>query len=316
MTRVKPALSALLLAASAFAAERNLIEGIVVRVNDRILTTRDMNKRMIERAAEMGQAVPAEEIPAFVDEIADELCLLERAAELKIEVASEELDQALKGLREENRLEDDAAFEAMLRTTGLSAEQLRNRVRDTILVRRVLGHEMGSLPITEEELRQLYERHKDSFMVGERVQLEHLVVAVSGQGSDRGAKRAQLERLAAAARADGNFTALVAAEVAAGRGSGGDLGEVMVSDLRPEVRSAVEKLSEGEISAPFESSLGIHIARLVKRLPAAPKPFESVVDQLRDREMARRYRERLSGVVSGLKERYVVETHAELMTRP
>jgi len=316
MTRTTVALSALLLATSAVAAERKLIEGIVVRVNDRIVTTRDMNARMLERAAEQGHAVTAEEIPALVNDVADELCLLERASELKLEVTSEELDQAIKGLREENRLEDQAAFEAMLRSTGLTAEQLRTRVRDTLLVRRVLGREMGTSPITEEELRQLYEREKDSFMIGERMQLEHFIVPLAVDGSDRAAKRGQLERLAAAARTGNNFAALVAEEVAAGRGTGGDLGEVLVSDLRPEVRQAVENLSEGEISAPFESASGLHIVRLVKRIPAAPRPFESVVDLLRDREMGKRYRDRLSGVVSGLKQRYVVETHAEFMAKP
>jgi len=204
----------------------------------------------------------------------------------------------------------------MLRSTGLTAEQLRTRVRDTLLVRRVLGREMGTSPITEEELRQLYEREKDSFMIGERLQLEHFIVPLAVDGSDRAAKRAQLERLAAAARAGNNFAALVAEEIAAGHGTGGDLGEVLVSDLRPEVRHAAENLSEGEISAPFESAAGLHIVRLVKRFPAAPKAFEGVVDLLRDREMGKRYRDKLSGVVSGLKERYVVETHAEFMTKP
>lgn len=308
------ALVAAVLLAVPAAGERQLVEGIVVRVNDRILTTRDMHRRMVERAAETGRQVLASEYGAIVAEVTDELCLLERAAELKMEVTKDEVDQALKQLREDNRVPDDASFRTMLESMGISEQQLRDRMHDTLLVRRVLSREVGTLPLTEEEVRQRYEREKDSFKVGERVRIEHIVLDAAKDQRDEAAKLARLERLAAAVRTGSVFLDLVEREVAEGGAVGGDLGEVLVADLREEVRKAVQDLAEGDVSQPFASTAGFHLVHLVTRIPPTNRPFEEVALALRERELGERYNKRLSGVVSGLKTRYVVEMHPELLT--
>ncbi len=156
-------LTTIILATAAAAAEPHLVEGIVVRVNDRILTTTDIRDRANERAAETGKPVTPDQYPEMIQEAADEMCMLERANELKLEVSSEELNAAIQQLREQNHVPDDAAFEKTLHDLGLTLEGLRARVRDNILVSRLLKHELGDLPITEAELRQRFEREKDKF---------------------------------------------------------------------------------------------------------------------------------------------------------
>ncbi|NCO69444.1 MAG: hypothetical protein GW878_02845, partial [Acidobacteria bacterium] len=126
------------------AADRTLVEGIVVRVNDRILTTRDMQRRVLEREGESGKPVTPADVPALVQEAADELCILERASELKMEVAPEEVTSMVAQLREQNHVADDAAFENSLASMGLTLEALRTRLRETILVNRLLAREAGT----------------------------------------------------------------------------------------------------------------------------------------------------------------------------
>ncbi len=302
-----------LAATAALAAPTQLVEGIVVRVNDRILTTADMRQRAAERAAETGIQVPPTAYPELVQEAADELCILERAAELKLEVSNEEVNAAIKQLRERNNVPDDATFEKMLSGMGLTLDDLKGRVRNNILIQRLLQREVGELPITEEELRQRYEKEKSSFMIGERVHLEHIVFPVLADRSNLDAQLAAARRLAAAARASGDFLTLVKQEVAAGNGSGGDLGTLLLTDLRAEVRDAVATMKPGEISEPFTSSAGVHVVRLVERIAPTVRPFAEVEKDLRERETERRYREHLDSVVAELKKRYIVETHPELL---
>jgi len=302
-----------LVATAALAAPGQLVEGIVVRVNDRILTTADMRQRAAERAAETGIPVPPTAYPELVQEAADELCILERAAELKLEVSNEEVNAAIKQLRDRNNVPDDATFEKMLTGMGLTLDDLKARVRNNILIQRLLQREVGDLPITEEELRQRYEREKSSFMIGERVHLEHIVLPVLADRSDLDAQLAAARRLVAAARASGDFLTLAKQEVAAGRGSGGDLGTLLLTDLRPEVRDAVATMKPGEISEPFTSSAGVHAVRLVERIPPTVRPFSEVEKDLRERETETRYRQHLDSVVAELKKRYIVETHPELL---
>ncbi len=315
MTRkISLMLTSIILATAAAAAERHLVEGIVVRVNDRILTTTDIRDRAKEQAAETGKPVAPDQYPALIQEAADEMCMLERANELKLEVSSEELNAAIQQLREQNHVSDDEAFERQLHDLGLTVEGLRTRVRDNILVSRLLKHELGDLPITEAELRQRFDREKDKFTIGERVHLEHIVLPVAADKSDEAATLAAARRLVAAARAGGDFKALVQQEVKAGRATGGDLGIVLVTDMRSEVRDAIAKLKTGEISEPFESPAGVHVVQVIERIPPAVRPFKEVEDELRESELAERYRAHLSSVVAELKKRYSVETHPELMT--
>ena len=314
-TITRLAVITLMPATISLAADRTLIEGIVVRVNDRILTTADVRQRLAEREAEAGRPMPAEQIPALIQEAADELCILERAAELKLEVAPDELDGAMKQLREQNNAKDDATFEALLHNMGMSLEQLRNRMRDTILVNRLLSREVGSLPVTEAELRQRYERQKEQFRLPERVHLDHLIIPLSKEPGDEERKRAATRRLVAAVRAGEDFKTLVATEVEAGLGNGGDLGVVAVPDLRPEVKEAVAGLKAGEVSEPFKSAAGLHVVRLLERFASGYKPFESVSEELRQQELNERYKNHLTNVVAELKTRFVVETHPELFTR-
>ena len=315
MKRISILVLAVLLATPAVkAGERHFVEGIVVRVNDRILTTADVRQRANELGADTGKTLTADQYADLIQHSVDELCMLERAGELKLEVSSDELTAAIHDLREQNHVPDDAAFEAQLRSMGMTLEGLRARVHDNILVNRLLRREVGDLPITEEELRQRFEREKEQYTIGERVHLEHIVFPVGPEKSDEAAILAAARRFVAAARSGAEFKTLVQREVDAGHGTGGDLGTVLTSDMRTEVREAVGKLKPGEVSDPFMSSAGVHVVRLVERVPPTLKPFSEVEKDLREREFAERSQARFATVVSEVKKRYVVEVHPELMS--
>jgi|WetSurMetagenome_2_1015567.scaffolds.fasta_scaffold108352_1 parvulin-like peptidyl-prolyl isomerase len=296
----------------AAAGERKLVEGIVVRVNDRILTVADMRKRVAERAAESGAPVAPEDYPQVVSEAADDLCVLERAVELKIEVSDEEVSESVKNLREQNKVPTDEQFEQMLKSLGMSVAQLRERMHDQMLINRALGKEMGQMAITDEELRQRYERDKQNFGVPEQVHLQHLVFPVGAASGDEERARADAQRLVAAARSGTDFATLIKQETDSGAASGGDLGTVAVPDLRSEVRDAVAGLKPGQVADPFVSAAGVQVVRLVERIPAGFKPFADVAEELRRREMDQRYRAKMHTVVDDLKKRYIVEVHPEL----
>ena len=108
------------------AADRVLLEGIMVRVNERIVTVSDFSDRV---RSEISQISPppssSDEVREFVDallqEVVNELVLMERATEKQIVIDDQMVDQALEGLRKENKLEDDAAWQQAL--AGADASQ-------------------------------------------------------------------------------------------------------------------------------------------------------------------------------------------------
>ena len=200
----------------------------------------------------------------------------------------------------------------MLREAGISLAKLRSRLRDTILINRVLTKELGSFEITEEELRQRYERDKDTFMLPPKAHVAHVVYQTAVDPAEQASVLERARRLVAAARAGNDFVTLAQQEVETGGAVGGDLGVLALEDLRSEVREVAEGLAPGEISEPFETAAGLHVVKLIESIPAAPRPFAEVKDSLREAELSERYRSRLGGVVDDLKKRYVVDVRPEL----
>jgi parvulin-like peptidyl-prolyl isomerase len=193
---------------------------------------------------------------------------------------------------------------------------LEARLKATITINRTLQKEVGQLPITEEELRARYEEEKERFVIPEKVHLEHVLFALKPDGSNAQAQWQRARGFVAAVRAGANFAQLVEQETARGGASGGDLGEIAVPDLREEVAKVVAALAPSQVSDPFPIPEGLHVIHLVQRIPKSYKPFSQVVEQLRNEELDRRYRQRLRSVVDNLKTRYVVEVHPEYFTTP
>ncbi len=110
--------AALFFSAIAVAGERFVIEAVLVRVNDSVLTVGDFRKRLEVEVAQYPTPPAGEDLRKFAlqlfESIVDEMVLLERAREKRIRVEDEMLDRQIEGLREENSLQDDQAFEQAL----------------------------------------------------------------------------------------------------------------------------------------------------------------------------------------------------------
>jgi len=286
-----------------------VIEGILVRVNDRIITISDFAKRLQVEITQMQTAPTEEEIQqltqALLDEMVDEMVLLERAAEKNIEVNEKMVDQALKNLREENNLLEDEAWEAAVESSGLTMEQLRERYRRTIILQRAVQGEVRPLEITEEELRRLYEQQIEQYAVPEKVVLEQ--VFISDEGSSSGDTVRRADGIVARVR-DG---ADLKAEATLAGSQLQDLGAIPVEDCRPELKAALANLEDGGVTDPLVVPGGAQIIRLDQTIPAGYQPFSEVSDDIRRRVSAETYEGQTRGLVEKLKKEYLVEVYED-----
>jgi len=298
-----------LLATVAAAQDRMVIEGILVRVNDRIITISDFAKRLQVEITQMQTAPTEQEIQqltqALLDEMVDEMVLLERAAEKNIEVNEKMVDQALENLREENNLLEDEAWEAAVESSGLTMEQLRERYRRTIMLQRAVQGEVRPLEITEEELRRLYEQQIEQYAVPEKVVLEQ--VFISDEGSSSGDTVRRADGIVARVR-DG---ADLKAEATLAGSQLQDLGAIPVEDCRPELKAALANLEDGGVTDPLVVPGGAQIIRLDQTIPAGYQPFSEVSDDIRRRVSAETYEGQTRGLVEKLKKEYLVEVYED-----
>jgi parvulin-like peptidyl-prolyl isomerase len=294
------------------AGERILMEGPLVRVNDRIVTVTEFTIRVRQELIQLPQQPTSEELHQFVEmllkEVVNELVLMERATEKRLVVDEQMVDQAIANLREENNLQDDEAWEQALKTSGLSLEGLRERYRQTILLQRAVQGEVRPVEITEEELRQQYEENKDDYLVPAMVELEQVFIPV-----DEDASLAQAERMAQGMVSRVRDGADLKAEATLAGAELQDLGEIPVDDCRADLVQALEGLDDGAITDPIPVPGGIQVIRMVRRIPAGYQPFEDVSQELRRQRSAESYESQTRGLVEKLRAEYLIEVHEEYL---
>jgi peptidyl-prolyl cis-trans isomerase SurA len=289
--------------------ERVVLEGIMIRVNDQVVTISEFTERVRQESSQFPEDFTAEQLQEFtrnlLTELVAELIMTERASEKKVIADEATVDRAIESIREENNLTDDAAWEQALASSGITEEQLRDRYRKNILLQRTVQGEVRPVEITEEELRATYEEHKDRYRIPARVELEQVFLAdeTEGDGSSTAIARGLVNRVRGGADLKAEAT-LAGAELQ-------DLGAIPLEDCRPDLRAAIEGLDDGEVTDPLIVPGGIQVIRLVRRVSAGYEPFEDVVEQLRRERSAESYEEQTRGLVDKLRSEYLVEVHEE-----
>ena len=299
----------------AWGGERQVVEAILVRVNDRIVTISDFRERLEVELSQLPSRPEGEELDRFAHQFfqtqVDELILLERAREKKLTVDDEMVDKAIAELREQNQLQDDAAFKAALAGAGLTEQALRDRYRHNMLLQRAVQSEIKQTEITEEELRQRYEANKEQYRVPAKVELEQVFLPVADDGSDRRQVMQTAQGLVERVRGGADLRAeatLAGAEIQ-------ELGAIPETDLRVELQQILAPLPDNGLSDPLETAGGVQVVRLVRRIPAGYQPFEEVEESIRRQLSQGAYQDQTRGMVERLKGEYLVEIHEDRLDR-
>src|SRR6185436_7723344 len=146
-----------------------MLNRIVLRVNDQIATLYDYEQRRSNMARDIlrQQDIDEEErrgLLADVGELAykdlyEELLVESRAGQLGIEVADAQIAEQLEQMKQNFGIQTDEDFAAALAQSGLTAEQLRERLRRDLRAREVMGREVQSrVKVDEDDLRRIYQR--------------------------------------------------------------------------------------------------------------------------------------------------------------
>ena len=301
----------LMMTAVLSSAERVVVEGIMVRVNDRIVTISEFTERLRQELTQLTAPPSNDELREFsemlLNEIVSEMVLTERAAEKRVTVSDEMVNNAIENLRKENKLEDDKDWEQALESSGLTVDALRERYRRTIMLQRTVQGEVRPADITENELRQQYELDKERYRVPAKVELQQVFLADDDASADEVLRRARgiVERVRSGADLKAEAT-LAGSELQ-------DLGAIPVADCRPDLSQALEPLEDGGVTDPLVVPGGVQIIRLVKRIPAGYQPFEEVEEQIRRARSAETYEQQTRGLVEKLKQQYMVEVNDQYL---
>jgi peptidyl-prolyl cis-trans isomerase SurA len=275
------------------ASATQVLEGIVVRVGDRIVTRTQYDRRLRDIYAEIDAAGRPEQASAaretarknLVNELISELLIKDRADRLGINVTDNEVKDAVARLKQQYNITTDEQFNASLQQSGLTRPEMEARLRDTLITNKVFARELRNRnELSDPELRDRYNREKEQYRLPERAHLREIVVLKPEGDAAKLAEASQkAKEIGEAARKPGTDFSNLASTMseASTREKGGDLGEVAKGDLVAELDKAIFSAPSGSIIGPIESKSAWHVVLIEQRLPSEVPAFESVKDRLR-----------------------------------
>lgn len=289
MKKLVIALTLTLAAASLSAAQ--IVEAIVLRVGDRIITSTQYAKRVRDGYNEIDQTSTPDQVAtkkaefkkALVDELISELLIKDRADRIGVSVTEAELREATARLKEQYGITTDKQFEESLEKSGLNRADMEARLRDTLISNKVFSRELRSREeLTDRELRERYDREKERYRLPERAHLREIVILRPDNAAAVDAASKKAFDVAEKARNGADFAKLAQTYSESGtKDKGGDLGDVGRGELLPDLDKGVFNSAAGTVIGPLPTKSGWHIIKVESRLPSEVPAFESLKEKIR-----------------------------------
>jgi peptidyl-prolyl cis-trans isomerase SurA len=276
-----------------------VLNRIVLRVNDRIVTLHDYRDRLTEmqRAIQRGKLSPEEVERAMASapadalrDLMDQALLMSRGDQMAVTVDEGDISRAEQDAKRNFGIDTDEEFAEALAQSGMTREQLHKQLREQLVTRQVLSREVHqAIKVGEEDMLRYYRDHPADFTTPARYKLQEVVV-LDREGvaaAERDALAARIaERLAA-----GEKLAAIAEETKTAGATSGliDLGWVTATDLDPALAAGVAVVEPGRTSAAIPGRGGLHILLVSEREPAKLRGYSEVKEELEYAERQRRF---------------------------
>ncbi len=291
-----------------------VINRILIHVNSRIITQSQFDARIDQNVRENGtppNAAKTEEMKKSVmEELVNEALLEDRAKELDLVTSDAEIEDQIKRLKEQNNVTTDEDFSKALAQSGLTIDRLRDQLRRTVTLQRVVGREVNSkVDLSDDALRVIYEREKETWRVPEKAHLAEILVS-NGDDPARAARRAK--EASDLIKGGAKFEAVVKDySDGATKSRGGDLGLVAKGELTAEIDKAVFSLPVGSVSDPIGTRFGWHLVKVIDKIPVSYKPFADVKAELLKREQDTQFQKKLAEYLDKIKRDAVIRVSHE-----
>jgi peptidyl-prolyl cis-trans isomerase SurA len=309
----------LALAVTALAAD-SVIEEIVCRVNGSIITRSDFDKakQQIESEAREKNENAQDELSKrqsdVLRDLIDQQLLIQKAGDLGI-TGDTELVKKLDDMRKQMGLETMEDLQKAAEQQGISYEDFKQNLRNSIITQSVIGREVGShIQITQEEMKQFYDEHKSELERPEQVTLSEILIApVKPAKEGDKVPDATPEQLSAAEqkanevlaelKKGGKFDDL-AKKYSDGPTAqqGGDLGDFRRGMLAKELEDKTFNLKAGEYTDVIRTKQGFVILQVTTHSPAGVPPLKDVENNVQEAIYLKKLQPALRSYLTKLRE--------------
>lgn len=265
-----------------------VVEDIVARVNDQVISTSDYDRAMqdLEKQAQQHQWTQQqlyEQKEKLLRDLIDQQLLLSRGKELGI-TGETELVKELDEMRKQYHLDSMEDLQKAAEAQGVSWEDFKANMRNHIIAQEVIRNEVGAhINISPSEIQAYYNAHKQDFDEPEQVRLSEILIPTAnpddaGQVAEAKKKADEVE---AQLHAGGDFAALAKADSSGvTAANGGDLGDFKRGQLAKVLEDQTFDLKPGQYTEPIRTKQGYVILRVTEHMAGGVAPLKDVEPQI------------------------------------
>ena len=276
-----------------------VVDRVVAVVNDAIILDSEVRVRLVPYQDDVaGIADPKERARRLdklrtqvLDDMINEELIVQAADEARIDVDPKEVDDALREVKSQNKL-DDAGFQQALAAQGYTLGAYRSDIKRQLTRYKAMNQIVApKVNITDDEVRARYDQMQRRSEAVTAVRLSHALFALPERPSEAEVAAARARAADAIARVKaGEDFAKVASEVtdeAATKAGGGELGWIERGSLDPQWESVVFSMDKGEVRGPVSGPTGLHVFYVSELKNSEMKSFDELKEQIKG-ELRRR----------------------------
>jgi peptidyl-prolyl cis-trans isomerase SurA len=318
-------------------ASGQVVEEIITRVNNQIITRSEYARSKDQLRDEVKQQAPSDPDKVYADrekdvlrDLIDQQLLIEKGKDLGI-TGDTDLIKQLDQMRKDMKLDSMEALEKEAEKQGISWEDFKQTQRNQIITRKVIGEEVGGhLSINKEDEQKFYDDHKSEMEQPEFIRLSEILVApksatpppapvaagtdaaqpptddAAKQATDTaalGAAEAKANDLLKQIRDGANFEDIAKkASDGPSAADGGALGVFKRGQLAKELEDKTFAMKTGEISDVIRTKQGYVILKVVDHQMAGIPPFKDALPKIEDAQYMQKLQPALRTYLTKLRE--------------
>ena len=232
----------------------------------------------------------------IVDYLVEIQLIISKAKEYNVNVTQEDVNEELELLKSDYDTEE--AFEEALQTSGMSLEELKQMLKEDLIVNQVVTACTEDITVSEDEIKTYYDGNIDSFKTEAGASVSHILVATEEEAKEIKAKYdkgTSFEDLAEEYSIDDNT-----------KSQGGVLEYIAYNNSTnydADFLAATKQLEEGEVSEPVKTQKGWHLIKVTNvNKEDQTKAYDEVKDQIKEQLLTQKQNEAVDAKMNEWKE--------------
>ena len=290
-------------------AKTVLVERIIARINNKIITQRQYDKERDKLHAQLAQQFSGQKLEQefnarsknLLRDMIDQDLMVQKASDDDINVDTDVIKH-LDGIRQQYNLKSLQALQDAVEKDGMNWEDFKDQIKRQLLMQQVISREVGSrIMLTRADARKYFDAHKQEFDSPPGVHLAEIMISLEKHTpaeAEKLAKKAQSELQSGARFSD------VAKELSdsASAKEGGDVGFFKQGTISEAIAKDIAKVDVGDISSIIKTQYGYMIFKVLERRTGQHPTFDQVANQVMNYMYDQRVQADMRGFLTKLRD--------------